>query len=120
MNITQARRIVAARSDGMCEVCGRGKATNIQHRKNRSQGGTWRVSNLLHVCGSGTTGCHGYIHAHPLKSYANGWSVRQARDPADMPALLWKHFGRHYVWLRDDGSWEPVDFTAGVNGKDIA
>jgi len=111
MNTAKARQMLAARSNGVCEVCRRARATNAQHRKNRSQGGTWDLSNLIHVCGSGTTGCHGAIHANPLKSYANGWSVRSCFAPADMPALLWTPFGRIYVWLRDDGSWDPVDFT---------
>jgi hypothetical protein len=125
MNVTLARRKLAGRSNGVCEVCGRARASNAQHRKNRSQGGSWDLSNLLHVCGSGTTGCHGLIHANPLKSYANGWSVRGALTPADMPALIHTPLGRIYVWLRDDGSWDPVDFTELSDshahyGKDIA
>lgn len=111
MNIASQRKALAGRSNGICEVCGRASATNAQHRKNRSQGGSWDLSNLLHVCGSGTTGCHGLIHANPLKSYANGWSIRQALTPADMPALVFTPLGRVYVWLRDDGTWVPVDFA---------
>lgn len=92
MNEKQARAIVYERSNGICEVmvpgvC-RGRATNYQHRKNRSQcsrGERWMPENGLHVCGTGTTGCHGWIHANPEKSYANGWMVKAALDPRQVP-----------------------------------
>jgi hypothetical protein len=68
-----------------------GKGTNYQHRKNRSQCAKyerWAPSNGLYVCGSGTTGCHGYIHAHPKESYANGWMVRQVYIQENIPVRL--------------------------------
>ena len=43
----EARRLLAERSDSVCEVCGNQAATNAHHRKNRSQGGRWEASNLL-------------------------------------------------------------------------
>ncbi len=86
MNERECRRIVRLRSEGDCEVRIKGfclgRATNFQHRKNRSQGGLWLPSNGLDVCGSGTTGCHGWIHANPEKAYASGWSVKSTKDPA--------------------------------------
>lgn len=75
------------RSDGWCEVCGLEYATNAHHRKNRSQGGVDQLSNLLHVCGSGTTGCHGDITVNPAKSYEAGWSVRSHADPASVAVV---------------------------------
>lgn len=89
MNEQKCRRIVRERSSGGCEVrvldvC-LGRATNFQHRKNRGQGGRYDPSNGLDVCGSGTTGCHGYIHAHPEESYRKGWSVQSWADPAAVP-----------------------------------
>lgn len=73
------------RSGGVCERCGVAPATNWHHRKNRSQGGDDTLPNALHLCGSGTTGCHGYVTEHPADSYDKGWSVRRAFDPADVP-----------------------------------
>jgi len=101
----RARAIVAERSGGTCEVriprvC-LGRATNFQHRKNRSQGGEYSAANGLHVCGSGTTGCHGYIHAHPAESYAEGWSVRSGQDPGREPVRLW----HGVVVLDESGGW---------------
>lgn len=110
MNPTKARKLLAERSGGRCEICAVRLAREAQHRKNRSQGGTWDLSNLLHVCGFGnTSGCHGLIHQRPEAAYANGWSVRECFTPAHIPAWLTADFGRVYVWLRDDGSREPVD-----------
>lgn len=94
---SEARRLVRERSGGVCEVCGAQRATNYQHRKNRSQGGQWSASNGLDVCGSGTTGDHGYIHAHPAESYERGWSVKGAYDPAEVPVQT-----RHGLVLLDD------------------
>lgn len=122
MNPTKARKLLTRRSGGRCEICGRRPATNAQHRKNRSQGGSWDLSNLIHVCGSGTTGCHGDIHARPETSYANGWSVRQALKPSAIPAWLMGDYGRVYMWLHDDGTKSEVDmpdFQRALLAEDI-
>lgn len=123
MNSTKARKLLAQRSGGLCEICGK-RATNVQHRKNRSQGGGWDLSNLLHLCGTGTTGCHGYIHANPDRSYANGWSVRQAMNPVDSPAFLRTAYGQQLVWLHDDGTKDTADVAyevlKAVSGKESA
>lgn len=111
MQPAKARERLYERSGRICEVCGAARATNAQHRKNRSQGGDWSLSNLLDVCGSGTTGCHGYIHANPSESYASGWSVRQSMNPRDMPAFLRTPYGYGYVWLHNDGTTDLVEIT---------
>lgn len=117
MKADLARKKLLKRSGGRCEVCGLRPAREAQHRKNRSQGGTWNLSNLLHVCGHGNTdGCHGLIHQHPETAYANGWSVRQSRNPAEMPAWLTTEHGRIYVWLHDDGTASPVALPELVYG----
>jgi hypothetical protein len=68
------------RSKGRCEVgipgvC-RGKAESRHHRLDRGQGGPNLIDNLLHLCGSGTTGCHGYIEHHRKESYRKGWLLK--------------------------------------------
>jgi len=104
-NEKEARRLVAERSGGICEVCGANRATNFQHRKNRSQGGPWSASNGLHACGSGTTGCHGRMHQEPEEAYAFGWSVKGAADPASTPVRTC--YG--WVLLDDEGGRTAVD-----------
>ena len=89
----------------MCEGCGRARATNWAHRVARGQGGAWCPSNGLHLCGSGTTGCHGWSHLHPTEAKARGWIVEPWRDPAEVPALHWLH---GLVLLDVDGSFTPA------------
>lgn len=83
----QTRRQLRERSEGYCESCGLEWATNAHHRKNRSQGGDDSLANLLLLCGSGTTGCHGWVTEHPAESYANGRSVRQHDEPSEVSVL---------------------------------
>ena len=82
------RKLLAIRSSGVCELCGAAQATNFHHRKNRSQGGKHELSNAMHLCGSGTTGCHGMVTEHPLRAFDNGWSVRSRFTPAEMPVKV--------------------------------
>lgn len=72
--------------------CGRplGPGANVHHRKLRSQGGANDPENMITVCGSGTTGCHGWIHAHPKLSREAGWIVPSWGDPADVPVRSWQ------------------------------
>jgi hypothetical protein len=66
-------------------------------------GGTRRPdlpSNLIALCGSGTTGCHGWVESRRTEALEEGLLVRQHHDPATTPVLLadgWK-------LLTDDGS----------------
>lgn len=60
---------------------------------------------LMHLCGSGTTGCHGYIETHPDISYVKGWKMRQHQRPETSPVQT--HYG--IVILERDGTfrhWE--------------
>lgn len=60
---------------GYCERCGQ-RGTTIHHRKKRSQGGVWSPENCVALCGHGTTGCHGWVEAHPAEAWVEGWHVR--------------------------------------------
>lgn len=61
-----------------CVRCG--KPLNVtagsRHHRQRRAVGLHRVENLVLLCGSGTTGCHGWVHAHPKDARAAGWIVR--------------------------------------------
>jgi hypothetical protein len=78
---------------------------SIHHRKARNMGGTHdpacnSLANLVLICGSGTTGCHGRIEGNLNGDrdwgYNTGWLVRHstpgrptpATDPAQVPLLL--------------------------------
>jgi len=96
-----ARKVVRARSGGICEICGHAAATNFGHRKNRSQGGQWSASNGLDLCGSGSTGCHGHATVNPALARERGWAVLSTQDPAEVPVFL---AGHGWVFLLEDGS----------------
>jgi|SRR6516162_11568808 hypothetical protein len=85
-NERTTRLAVPGRSGGRCEYCGVA-ATNMHHRINRSQGGLWTPANILHLCGSGTTGCHGYFTEHPMVAYGLGVSLRRGDNPGRFPVL---------------------------------
>lgn len=93
------------REDNWCAKCGLKYANNAHHRKNRSQGGQDDLSNLLLLCGSGTTGCHGYITEHPRDSINHGWSVLSVHNPIDIPVF----YRNTWVYLDDLGNMQPVE-----------
>lgn len=102
VGVTSARDLVGKRSGGTCERCGSAPAAEWHHRKYRSQGGKWHVTNGLHLCSP----CHRHVTENPAESYAHGWSVRSTVDPARVPV---KRRGI-YVWLSPSGDFEPLDF----------
>lgn len=92
------RKVVRARSEGLCEIHGDHPASDMHHRLNRSQGGLWTPANILHICRHS----HDAIGADPLWAAhpSRGWSIRNRRNPADVPLWL---AGRGYCLLHDDG-----------------
>lgn len=79
--------------DNRCVRCGHAVSSawpgyNCHHRKlgNRSDN---RPENLIILCGSGTVGCHGWVHHHPREAREHGWIVSKYKDPAEMPVDVW-------------------------------
>jgi hypothetical protein len=100
-----ARPLLYERSCGVCERCRAARAVEAHHRQNRSQGGTWALSNLLHLCGS----CHRWCTVNPAAAHElGGWSVPRALDPADVLVQLGQWPGR-WARLLDDGMIELHD-----------
>lgn len=70
-----------------------------------------RPSNKLSLCGSGTTGCHGWVHAHPREAREKGWIVTRhgPRDATRTVPVWYSQPGLRTGWylLGDDGSLEP-------------
>ena len=111
---------VIARDLGCCVRCGkhvahleRGFAWSIHHRRPRGKGGTslaWvgAAANLIVLCGSGTTGCHGWIESHRADARADGHLVPlNGIVRADEVAV--RHAGLGLVLLTDEGGWRPVE-----------
>lgn len=104
-------RIVDARAGECCELCGvHAEGGSRHHRRMKGMGGDQRPdthlpSNLLLLCGSGTTGCHNKVHANPAWSMDHGLLVRQSASPAAVPVQLL--IGR--VLLDDQGNYNHME-----------
>lgn len=83
-----------------CVKCGRPIVGGSRHhRQLRSQGGKHTVENLILLCGSGTTGCHGWVHHHPADARDMGWIVSGYAEPDETPVYTW----RGWLLLLSDG-----------------
>lgn len=111
---TQAqRRAVAERAGYRCELCTKAlhdgndwtEVHSFHHRQPRGMGGTTdpdtnSAYQLLLVCGTGTTGCHGHIETNREKAYRYGWLVKRPTDPADVPVRLPVPFHSLDAWFQ--------------------
>lgn len=52
-------------------------------------------ANIVELCGSGTTGCHGWVHQHVKEAERLGLIVPFGRDPRTTPVRDWQG-----IWLR--------------------
>ena len=78
-----------------CAMCG-GRASNLHERLNRSRGGPRDEFNTRYLCGSGTTGCHGYVTGNPAWAIANGWTVSGFIDRDGRYCGPDEDYRRHY------------------------
>lgn len=85
------------------DIC-RGPGESMHHRNKVSQGGLWMPSNILHVCGHGTIGCHGFIEANPASSRRKGLWLYRGQDPSRTPAIMVFRGLRATYMLDDLGS----------------
>lgn len=109
------RELVLERDEYRCVVCGAvifGQPWSVHHRRNRGSGGSSdpainSPANLLLVCGTGTTGCHGWIGERPEEARDEGYAVslNSRQDPASVPV---HHAVHGLIYLTDDGGWRPV------------
>ena len=104
------RELILAR-DGGCIRCG-AWTPQIHHRRPRSAGGTslaWvgEASNGLTLCGSGTTGCHGWVESHRDEAKAHGWIIPATWKT--LPALepCWFPLLGGWFLLHPDGTRSP-------------
>jgi len=74
----------------------------------RRHEGADTVPNIVMLCGSGTTGCHGMAHASHTQAQlkAEGYVVPSWEDPAAVPVLAASWLGpiSVSVWLLPDGT----------------
>ena len=118
------RKGVLNRDGYLCQRCGRtvGLGANMQHRRARGAGGRGGESginfpeNLISLCGSGTTGCHGIITHHPEMARRCGWEVSvnaTQYGPESVPVLGRDGIGREqWYWLEGFDRIEVSEATA--------
>lgn len=95
-----------------CALCGmgigpegRGIGWSVHHRLRRSQGVDHSIQNVIILCGSGTTQCHGWVHANPSDARAGGWLLSGRQEPLAVPVLV---AGQRWVYLTATGLYHPV------------
>jgi len=103
--------LVWDRDQGSCARCGaavtgaRGLSWSVHHRRPRGSGGSSLKlvdlpGNLILLCGSGTTSCHGRVESHRVAARASGFLVplNGVRKPVEVPI----HHSIHGLVLLDD------------------
>jgi hypothetical protein len=106
---TEVRMTVMVRAGFRCERCGvsiQSIPMSIHHRRPRAMGGTTREetnypSNLMALCGSGTTGCHGHLESNRNEAFDFGFIVPQFQMPNNVPV---KTYLQGWVLLNNDGT----------------
>ena len=90
-------RGVLDRDNYKCVYCGgsiagaeRGMDWSLHHRRARGMGGSRDPvanshPNLVVLCGSGVTGCHGWVESQRSAARDLGYLVSWPRDPATVP-----------------------------------
>ncbi len=124
---SEVEALVQARDSWHCVVCGQpirgqqGWDWSIHHRQNRGSGGTSDpainyTSNLLTVCGNGTTGCHGRIESYRTDAKSRGWIVPRPLIPAHEPVYITgpNHVDGAWLYLTDDQRYSNTEPTAEV------
>ena len=109
LQIPLALRLRILQRDGYrCVRCAadlHGQRYSVHHRKPRGSGGSTdpRINdprNLVSLCGSGTTACHGWVHNHPREAVETGWTLRSL-DLLD--AAVVTRYGARVTLLEDGG-----------------
>ena len=100
---TAARAAIYEAGGGRCIGCGSAQVT-AQHRHARGMGGSRRSDvaqavNGLPLCGSGTTGCHGWAESHPLMAELLGWRLNRGQSTLEP---WWSREGWRRWWADGD------------------
>jgi hypothetical protein len=103
--------LVDGRDAEECQLCGISlivRSGSRHHRLRRAVAGH-RVSDLILLCGSGSSQCHGWAHSHPEAARALGIIIpanrRPELNPAQVPLFTFRY---GWVLLGDDGRREFI------------
>lgn len=107
--------LVKQREQGRCARDGQPLAGgSLHHRQLRSQFGAETLENKVGLCGSGTTGCHGWAHHNRDDAAKEGWIVSAYDNPAAVPL-------KHHIWgwvlPLPDQTWQLVEAPPGNDAR---
>jgi hypothetical protein len=108
------RATVLSRDAGKCARCNVSVLNipaSVHHRRRRGSGGTsdhrsFDPRNLVTLCGTGTTGCHGEVESYRALAYDTGWLIR-SYDELHLP--MFSKDGRRVTLTEDGGRDDVVD-----------
>lgn len=88
----ETRFTVLGRNGYKCEKCGDDFlwGVSVHHRRPRMMGGSKNEllhlpANLIALCGSGTTGCHGWVESNRDKARELGYLIMKVESAEDIP-----------------------------------
>lgn len=117
----QAVRDMVFDRDRWCVRCGKALAKgqggySIHHLTLRSHGVDNSVEAQILLCGSGTTGCHGWVHAHPAAARAAGWIRLGTANAVTAPQPVRVALPPGYGWfvLLPDGTRRGIEAPEGA------
>lgn len=87
------RMSVLIRGNYHCERCGSDFMTlgvSVHHRRPRMMGGSknadlHRPANLIALCGSGVSGCHGWVESNRQKARREGLLIQKVESAEEIP-----------------------------------
>lgn len=87
----EVRQYVFARERNLCRCCRIRPAESMHEIRFRSLGGKVSRTNSIAVCGSGTTGYHGYMQSHQIAvvAWGNGAEGTLTFGPLSPQAIEW-------------------------------
>lgn len=103
------RLLVLERDEWSCVRCSRSvgehRLYSLHHRCPRRMGGSADLdlnlpSNIVTLCGTGTTGCHGWVESNRAEAEAKGWLLSTIVDRHRAVETI----VRSLVTLHDDGT----------------
>lgn len=107
------RNAVLERDGNACVRCGvaiHRPYYSLQHRRARGMGGSrllHTMANLVTLCGTGTTGCHGDVESNRDGSRALGWLVAGGVIPEEWPVMRWTPDGLR--WQQPGAEWVSAE-----------
>jgi 5-methylcytosine-specific restriction endonuclease McrA len=111
------RATVLSRDKGRCVRCDvsvLNRPSSVHHRLPRRMGGTKDERsadprNLVTLCGTGTTGCHGEVESYRALAYDTGWVIRSYEELDD---VLYSKDGRRITLLVDGDRDDVIDVAS--------